>query len=182
MPRNMIYQYVKDLMAGRLASGFNHCTRIYHLARELDVDNYDDDILYAACYLHDIVIGENSHKLSAEKAEQILHEVGFPANKISAVKEAILTHWPGENPETIEAKLLHDANLLDSLGAIGVVRLSIGAFFWYHYKTLRDVLDLIKDYRNKAKELIFPRARELAEKKIKFMDELIFELEAEEHL
>jgi len=44
------------------------------------------------------------------------------------------------------------------------------------------VLDLIKDYRNKAKELIFPRARELAEKKIKFMDELIFELEAEEHL
>jgi len=129
MPRNMIYQYVKDLTAGRLASGFNHCTRVYHLARELDVADYDDDILYAACYLHDLVVGEDGYKKSAERAEQILHEVGFPASKISPVVEAILTHWPGENPQTIEAKLLHDANLLDSLGAIGVVRLSIGAFF-----------------------------------------------------
>ena len=182
MPRNMIYQYVKDISAGRLASGFNHCTRVYHLARELDVDSYDDDVLYAACYLHDIVIEENGHKLSAEKAEQILHEVGFPANKIQLVKEAISTHWPGENPQTIEAKLLHDANLLDSLGAIGVVRLSIGSFLWYHYKTLREVLNLLKENRELGKNLIFPRSKQLAEKKLKFMDETIFELEAEEHL
>ncbi len=182
MPRNMIYQYVKDITAGRIASGFNHCTRIYHLARELDVEGYDDDILYAACYLHDVVIGENGYKLSAEKAEQILHEVGFPPNKIQPVKEAILTHWPGENPQTLEAKLLHDANLLDSLGAIGIVRLSIGAFFWYHYKTLRDVLNLLREYREFGKKLIFPRSKELAEKKLKFMDEAIIELELEEHL
>lgn len=182
MPRNMIYQYVKDMTAGRLASGFNHCTRVYHLARELDVDNYDDDILYASCYLHDIIIGENGYKLSAEKAEQILHEVGFPPNKIYNVREAIATHWPGENPQILEAKLLHDANLLDSLGAIGVVRLSIGSFLWYHYKSLREVLNLLKEYRELGKRLIFPRSKELATKKLKFMDETIFELEAEEHL
>jgi len=55
-------------------------------------------------------------------------------------------------------------------------------FFWYHYKNLTDVLNLIKDYREKAKELIFPKAKQLAEKKVKFMDELIYELELEEHL
>ena len=45
MYRNMIHQYVKDLTGDRLASGYGHCYRVYHLARELEVD-YDDDVLY----------------------------------------------------------------------------------------------------------------------------------------
>ena len=183
MPRNMIYQYVRDLTAGRLASGFGHCYRVYHLARELDVENYDDDILYASCFLHDVVVGDDSCcSKSAEKAEQILHEVGFPPEKISKVIESIKTHWPGEKPQLTEAKLLHDANLLDSLGAIGIIRLSIGAFFWYHYKNLNEVLGLIKEYREKSDCLIYPKSKELGKEKIKFMDALIEELDMEEHL
>ncbi|OHD40295.1 MAG: hypothetical protein A2086_03675 [Spirochaetes bacterium GWD1_27_9] len=182
MPRDLIYQYAKEFTAGRIASGFSHCSRVYHLARELDVQGYDDDILYASSFLHDIVVGVDSHVKSAEKAEQILHEVGFPPEKINKVIDCIKSHWPGENPQSVEAKILHDANLIDSLGAIGVVRLSIGASFWYQYKTLKDVLDLIKDYKNKASLLIFPKSKEIAKEKIKFMDTVIQELEAEEHL
>ncbi|HOV15597.1 MAG TPA: HD domain-containing protein [Spirochaetota bacterium] len=182
MPKELIYQYVKEFTAGRVASGFSHCHRVYHLARELDVDNYDDEILYAACYLHDTVVGFDGHLKSAEKAEQILHEIGFPATKINQVVDAIKSHWPGENPKTVEAKLLHDANLIDSLGAIGIVRLSIGASFWYQYKTLKEVLDLIKDYRKKSSLLIFPKSKDIATIKIKFMDQLIEEMDKEEHL
>lgn len=182
MPRNMIYQYVKDFTSGRIASGFGHCYRVYHLARELDVTDYDDEVLYAACFLHDIVLGENGHVKSGDKAEQVLHEVGFPPSKISSVVEAIKSHWPGCTPLSVEAKLLHDANLLDSLGAIGIVRLSIGAFFWYHYKNLNEVLDLIKDYRAKSDLLIYPKSKELSVIKVKFMDQLIDELDKEENL
>jgi len=127
-------------------------------------------------------VGTDGHLRSAEKAEQILHEVGFPATKISAVVDAIKSHWPGQNPQSVEAKLLHDANLIDSLGAIGVVRLSIGASFWYQYKTLNEVLNLIKDYRNKAGSLIYPKSKEIAKIKIQFMDQLIEEMDKEEHL
>ncbi len=184
MSRNMIHQYVKDLTGDRLASGYGHCYRVYHLARELEVD-YDDDVLYASCFLHDIITGDDDIgiiKKSADKAEQLLHEVGFPAEKINTVVECIKTHWPGQNPKIKEAQILHDANLLDSLGAIGVVRLSIGAFFWHHLKNLRQVLDLIKSFKNKSKYLIFPKSKELAKTKVDFMDQLIDEMDKEQHL
>jgi uncharacterized protein len=182
MPRDLIYQYAKEFSAGRIASGFSHCHRVYHLARELS-ESYDDDILYAACYLHDTDVSEEGHLRSAEKAEHILQEIGFSADKINAVVEAIKTHWPDEKkPVTAEAILLHDANLIDSLGAIGVVRLSIGATYWYQYKTLKQVLNLIKEFREKADMLILPKSKELAKEKIRFMDMIIKELEDEEHL
>ena len=182
MPRNMIHQYVKDLTGDRLASGYEHCYRVYHLARELDT-NYDEDVLYAACFLHDLITtGNDFHIKSAEKAEQLLHEVGFPAEKISTVVECIRTHAPDEKPILKEAQLRHDANLIDSLGAIGVIRLSIGAFFWHHLKNLKQIVDLIKSYRNKASNLIFPKAKELAKIKIEFMDKLLSELDKEENL
>lgn len=184
MTRNIIHQYVKDLTGDRLASGYGHCYRVYHLARELD-DNYDDDILYASCFLHDIVTGSDDLdviKKSAIKAEQLLHEVGFPAEKINTVVECIETHWPGQKPKIKEAQMLHDANLLDSLGAIGVLRLSIGAFFWHHKKNLKQVLELIKSFRQKDKYLIFNKSKELAKTKLKFMDQLIEEIEKEQHL
>lgn len=177
-------QYVKDLTGDRLVSGYEHCFRIYHLARELD-DNYDDDILFASCFLHDIITGpddEQMYENSAEKAEQLLHEVGFPPEKINSVTECIKTHFAGKNPTIKEAQLLHDANLIDSLGAIGIVRLSIGAFFWYHLTTLKQVLELIKSFRDKSKYLIFDKSKKLAKIKIKFMDDLIKEMEQEQHL
>jgi uncharacterized protein len=184
MSRNMIHQYVKDLTGDRLASGYGHCYRVYHLARELD-NNFDDDVLFAACFLHDLTTGTDENVIyeeSAEKAEQLLHEVGFPAEKISAVTECIKTHLYGKNPQSKEAQLLHDANLLDSLGAIGIVRLSIGAFFWYHLKNLKEVIDLIKDFREKADGLIFTKSKKLAKIKVDFMDKLIEEIEKETHL
>jgi uncharacterized protein len=182
MPRDLIYQYVKEFTAGRIASGFSHCHRVYHLARELS-DNYDDDVLYAACYLHDTDISENGPTNSAEKAEHILQEIGFRADKINSVVECIKTHWPtGEKPVLIEAQLLHDANLIDSLGAIGVIRLALGSSYWYQYKTLKQVLDLIKEFRDKSNMLILPKSKALAKEKIQFMDLIIKELEAEKNL
>lgn len=183
MPRNMIHQYVKDFTSDRIASGYNHCYRVYHLARELD-SNYDDDILFASCFLHDICAGSIPDRFldSASKAEQLLHEVGFPPEKINAVSECIKTHYPGGNPQLKEAKMLHDANLLDNLGAIGVIRLSIGGFLWYNLKKLSEIVDLMKDFRKKTEELIFPKSKELAKIKIKFMDSLFAELDKEEHL
>jgi len=182
MPKDLIYRYVKEFTAGRLASGFSHCHRVYHLAKELDVEDYDDDILHAACYLHDTVVGQDGHLQSAEKAEHILQEVGFKANKIDSVVECIKTHWHGLKPTQTEAKLLHDANLIDSLGAIGVVRLSAGAFLWHQYSSLKQILAMIIEYKDKANLLIYPKSKELAKEKVKFMEVLIKELEAEEHL
>ena len=178
--RKLLVQYVKDLTAGRLASGFEHAYRVYHLAREIGEDEqYDDDVLHAACFLHNIEIPARRLAEAAEKAELILSETGFPPDRTQLVIQAIRQHRPGSRPSTVEGKLLYDANLLDTMGAIGFARLAIGAFFWHHYRTMQEVLDLIRERLGYADTFHYQRARAMAEPKVVFMREAVAQLEAE---
>jgi HD superfamily phosphodiesterase len=177
--RNIILQYSKDMCAGRLARGFDHCNRVYHTAKQLE-DIYDDEVLYAATYLHDIILAEPHQLQSAEKAEAVLHEVGFTPGKINLVKEAILNHIPEGNPTFKEAKMLHDADILDSLGMVGITRLAIGAFLWKGPKTLSGVLHLIREYKDRAENrLMLERSRIFAREKVLFMETALTQLEKE---
>jgi uncharacterized protein len=184
--RKLIQQYAKDLTAGRLASGYEHSYRIYQLARNIGEGmEYDDEVLHAACFLHDIEMSSGHPKSSAEKARAILGETGFAPGKIETVYRAILYHMPGEEGEvsneepSIEGKLLHDANLLETLGAIGLIRLSIGSFFWHHLKTMGEVILLLKRWRGYADTFFFSRAKRLAGRRIEFLDQAISRFEEE---
>jgi uncharacterized protein len=184
--RKLIQQYAKDLTAGRLASGYEHSYRIYQLARKIGEGmEYDDEVLHAACFLHDIEMSSGHPASSAEKARAILGETGFTPGKIETVYRAILYHMPGEEGElpgeepSIEGKLLHDANLLETVGAIGLIRLSIGSFFWHHLKTMGEVIELLKRWRGYAETFFFPMARRLAKRRIEFLDQAISRFEEE---
>jgi HD superfamily phosphodiesterase len=181
--RKLIQQYAKDLTAGRLASGYEHSYRLYRLARQIgeSLDYYDDEILHAACFLHDLDITARHPEASAEKARAILEETGFTPGKIQAVYVAILNHMPGEegDDQAVETKLLHDANLLDTLGAIGFARLAIGSFFWFHYKTMEEVLDLLRQWRGYVDRFYFPTSREMAGPKVEFLDRALEQLSNE---
>jgi len=184
--RKMIQQYAKDLTAGRLASGYEHSYRIYQLARKIGEGmDYDDEVLHAACFLHDIEMSSGHPASSAEKARAILGETGFTPGKIETVYRAILYHMPGEEGEvpgeepSIEGKLLHDANLLETVGAIGLIRLSIGSFFWHHLKTMGEVIELLRRWRGYAETFFFPKARKLARRRIEFLDQAISRFEEE---
>lgn len=177
--RNIILQYSKDMCAGRLARGFDHCNRVYHLAKHLQ-DDYDDEVLYAATYLHDIILSEPHQLQSAEKAEAVLHEVGFNPGKIKLVKEAILNHIPEGNPSFKEAKMLHDADILDSLGMVGITRLAIGAFFWKGVKSISSIVGLIAEYKERVEGRLFlEKSKELAKEKIAFMEKALKQLAKE---
>ena len=101
--RKLIQQYAKDLTSGRLGSGYEHSFRVYHLAREIGEDiPHDEDVLHAACFLHDIEMSVGHPKSSADRAEAILHETGFDPGKIPLVSDAILNHMPTGNPASVE--------------------------------------------------------------------------------
>ncbi len=180
--RKLIQQYSKDLTYGRLASGYEHSYRVYHLARKIGEEiEYDDETLHASCFLHDIEMSVGHPKSSAEKARAILVETGFNPEKIENVYQAILNHMPNSfsDPPNNEGKLLHDANLLDSIGAIGFSRLSIGAFLWHHLKTMQEVLENIKKWMLYADKFYFQKSKEIARDKVAFSKEIIKQFERE---
>jgi HD superfamily phosphodiesterase len=115
------------------AWGFSHSQRDYALARSLaaaDKATLDDDVLFAAAYLHDMgtfppwTDNKTDHAdIAAAAVGTILAGTGFPMAKIDAVRSAIRTHMYDRNPgSSPEARYLHDADALDWLGAIGVAR------------------------------------------------------------
>ena len=115
------------------AWGFSHSERDYNLARAMAAADHvtlDDDVLFAAAYLHDMAAfdpwagDKREHgDVAAEKIDIVLADTDFPKAKLDAVRAAIRTHMYNFTPVAAEARYLHDADALDWLGAIGVARL-----------------------------------------------------------
>jgi uncharacterized protein len=112
--------------------GFDHILRVYHLAERLaKAEEADIEIVRAAALLHDASGGETGggkraeHQyLSADFAHEILGAEEWPEGRIVAVQHCIRAHrFRGdEKPETVEAKVIFDADKLDVIGAFGVAR------------------------------------------------------------
>jgi HD superfamily phosphodiesterase len=117
------------------AWGYSHCVRDYKLASALasqDRVRLDDDVLFAAAYLHDMAAfapwdrekeGIDHADEGARIVDAILGKTDFPMSKLEAVRNAIRTHMFDRMPVGPEATYLHDADALDWLGAIGVARI-----------------------------------------------------------
>jgi len=115
------------------AWGYSHSQRDYALARDLAASDHvtlDDDVLFAAAYLHDMAAfppwanDKLDHSdIAADVVGTILKGTGFPMAKLDAVRSAIRTHMYYRDPLGPEAVYLHDADALDWLGAIGVARI-----------------------------------------------------------
>lgn len=109
-----------------------HILRVFRNAmRILREEEGHGGVVAAAVLLHDCVAVEKNSplraqasRLSADKACGLLRNMGWAQIDIAAVAHAITTHSFSANspPETLEAKILQDADRLDAIGAIGVVR------------------------------------------------------------
>jgi len=128
--------------------GFDHILRVYSLAERLaQIEGANVEIVRTAALLHDAegyspsaddnmlsadgglashtAARQNHHHASAEFARQVLEAEGWSAECIAAVQHCIRAHRFRDNleePQTLEAKVLFDADKLDAIGAIGVAR------------------------------------------------------------
>jgi uncharacterized protein len=117
---------------------YSHQPRLYALTLQLAKDAqlpFDDEILHAAVWLHDLGVFEGHRPedpallstwdnvaYACKTIPALLKQWGFPPDKIPAVIEAIEQHAAHCQPTQPEAILLHDADLLELLGAVGIMR------------------------------------------------------------
>lgn len=110
-----------------------HVYRVLYNALEIakTFQNVDTDVLIAACLLHDIGRKEQfenptlCHALvGSEKAFAFLVKHGFEQAYAEQVRHCIQTHRYRQNnqPESLEARILFDADKLDVTGATGIAR------------------------------------------------------------
>ena len=111
---------------------FDHVLRVLALAERLArVEGAEVEIVRAAALLHDIARADEDAansgdhaQMAAERARALLLARGVAPARADAVAHAIAAHrFRGSiAPQTLEAKILFDADKLDSIGAIGVAR------------------------------------------------------------
>ena len=129
-----IRQFVKRKLAGnRCGHDLDHTLRVYKNALALaEQCGGNIEIISAAAMLHDVGRPEESRScgavchaiVGAGIAAEYLAKRGFDKEFIRCVVHCIERHRfrRGEAPESLEAKILFDADKLDSIGPVGLGR------------------------------------------------------------
>jgi uncharacterized protein len=133
------FQQIDDL-----AHGWEHVRRVYNLALFIaEREGADRFITGMAALLHDL--GRLSHEHGQHHADLSVSEAGLLCQQLriaprsqEAILHAILAHSfsRGIQPHTLEARVVRDADRLDGLGAIGVMRWAITGAVRHNPQTL----------------------------------------------
>ena len=177
--------YIKALFAGSSdGHDLDHSLRVYKNALAI-ASNYpeaDMDLISLSALLHDVddhklfqtennsnartfLKNQNVPEVTIEEIVKIINSVSFSKNK-------------GKTPETLEAKIVQDADRLDAIGAIGIART-----FAYGGKKGRSLDDSVQHFHEKLlllrDTLNTDEARDLASKRHEFMVKFLEELSEE---
>jgi len=131
-----VYEFVKSkLKSAPGCHDFDHTLRVLRNAEDIaaEIPEADLQIIRLAALLHDIARPEEMSakgKLChAEKGAEVcaseLQKYDFPQTVIEKICVCIRSHrfrGNGPVPQSLEAKIIYDADKLDSIGAVGIAR------------------------------------------------------------
>jgi uncharacterized protein len=198
---DQLEQYLRS--EAKPAYKFGHQPRLYALTQQIaaltkPTPEYDDDIVFAAAYLHDlgVFVGHRPEIPAAlatwdhiayacGRAPTLLASFGFPAEKLPAVLACIREHLPHETPQTFEATLLRDADILEQFGTIGILRTAAKLDSDTRFHHLSDVRSSLRRTLDTLPPLIrLDATRTLAAPRIASLEAFLTALDAEagEHL
>ena len=135
---DFLQKQVQQRMKNEPAHDFNHIMRVYKNAQILcKKEKVNEKLVLSAVLLHDIVSypksdkrSKNSAVESAREAMKILKNLNFTTKEIKLISDAIRDHSFSrrKTPQTLEGKILQDADRLDAIGAFGIARVfTVGA-------------------------------------------------------
>jgi len=190
--RPPLIAYIRD--QANPVDKFSHQARLYSLTKELGAGlTYDDDIVFAAVWLHDlgVFVGHRPEEpallaawdcvaYAMRQTPAVLHRFDFPADKIPAVVEIIRTHQPHFSPATIEGEIVRDADILEQLGAVGILRTVTKIGRDTRFKYFPDALKVLqKNLYDLPAQLKLSASKKLAEPRIQILKSFLAAATAE---
>lgn len=182
---NDAIDYASELL-GKNSGGHDtaHSLRVYKNALKIAEKEAGCDlqVVSLAALLHDV----DDHKIfnheNNENARAFLAGKNIPDSKIeeicSVINSVSFSKNRGKRPETIEGKIVQDADRLDALGAIGIARTF--AFGGEHGRSIEESVQHFYDKLLVLKdELNTDTAKAIAAKRHEFLETYIAELKDE---
>lgn len=178
-------EYVKQLFRNNCGGhDAEHTLRVYRNARMIaDQEKGGDlEIVSLAALLHDA----DDHKLfdteNHAHARSFLRDHGTAPERIeriiTAIKTVSFSKNRGKAPETIEGKIVQDADRLDAIGAIGIART-----FAYGGEHGRSLDDSVRHFHEKLlllkNEMNTQAGRDMAQMRHQYMVDFLAEYEKE---
>ncbi|RLG21550.1 phosphohydrolase [Candidatus Micrarchaeota archaeon] len=166
--------------------GLDHMLRVWQIGTDIGKkEGANLEVLEPALLLHDIVHEKGKSKehaiKSAEKADEILAELGYSAELRQRICNAIRRHSRSDKrggiPQTLEDKIVYDADKIDAVGREAVERVkdiqvkkqwsNEEAGTWY----LERIIDVLKEAPPYTKY-----ARKIIKEKLPISIEFCFEM------
>ena len=167
--------------------GYDHAERNYRLSlkiAEAEGISLDEEVLFAASYLHDLgglagfeVEGVDHGVRSGELAAPLLKGMGFPEEKIKDVQEMIVDHvYTHPTPESPFSRIFREADILDFLGAVGIMRLMAANLEMGPTPDLRNSVAAIESMmKNMPAKLTFPSTKKEGQRRIEVGNKIMKE-------
>jgi uncharacterized protein len=124
--------YLSEVMAADPAHDISHIQRVVqNTLRLTQAENGNPAITIPAAWLHDCVsvakdspLRKQASALAADEAVRFLETINYPAELLAPIHHAIQAHSFSANleTETLEARIVQDADRLEAVGAIGITR------------------------------------------------------------
>jgi uncharacterized protein len=169
-PAKKLIGIVKErmLVLEGTAHSYGHVDRVVKIATILaEKERADTDLVETAALLHDIgrAVGEPHNETGAKLAGEILKQsTNYPQERIERIVKIVLQHPVAfrDKLETLEEKVVWDADKIDLLEVIGIARV----FHWLGKKTFETAVDTcFEDLKPIYSLLNTPSAQKIAEER-----------------
>jgi putative nucleotidyltransferase with HDIG domain len=163
-----IESFVRQKHAKLGTHDYSHVLQVTDFAIEIANDieeKVDPMVVICGALLHDIgrTISDEMHGLvGGSMAEELLESLPLSDEQVSRITRVILRHTPTSHvpPETAEEKIVYDADGLDRLGAMGLLRGFVGKTGSMVSVLERYMSKRVKDYD----KLFFPISQKIGKR------------------
>jgi len=163
------------------AHSYEHVDRVVKIAILLaKKEKADIELVQVGAILHDVgrCVGQPHNETGAKLASEILNKVHYPPQKTQKIARIVLLHNVDSKNKlnSLEEKIVWDADKIDLLGALGIAR----GFHWCGRQSFNSAVKLaFETYAPIYDMLNTKSARELAEKRNKETMSFLSALEKE---